>query len=890
MNGNQWEKAKENAAPLARGRKVEALEKTATLSADERLQAEQTLQHFEDLVGSGGSNCTVEGDPLVDWLSYIKFHQETFPSATHEQFLLLERCFRTFLKDPQYANDGRYVRVCCLFADATQDSVTTFQEIYKLGIGHNSATFWNAWAFVAEKQQNFQLAEQIFEKAIRKEAQPLQFLLLRQKRFQRRMSRHFLNLAQNEGMADEDDLEDFQQQPRGVLGSLREDAVIRNDRRTAGSSSGGLLGRRSTVSASSVRTFTDRSSRTRGRNRSDTENENRNGTGASSFAIFEDSSDRRGFLDESVDQRSARTDREREQDRWKENRLASERWNERGSLANTSAYGNHNRHQHRARVTTPTAFCIHVDQECAAEHDRQEEERRRYGRHQRFARDERAVLREHSDAASESLSHDPLLFVRNPQQIEQVAVAHDTDKSKEKKKKLKGIPNTMWKHRLLKGADGNEQCFEEARWHNAYFKTIVHDAANSFNNLAPPQPDQNNSSMSMSMDELTTAEEESYVSKQDDGSTAKFLAPRNDSNLKRTERLDHLPPLSDLNRPLSTSFLRSNTSLENPTPRNISTASSTVDEAVAVGAPTGKEEQTINTQLALRELSVMFSSPAVGLNESNVPADCSGCFGQCLNESCASAQCNTSILDGGAFETIAEVETSDSNGSFAQQEAENKFGLDARSQQGKVLSTAGDFAIFVDEDVGLSSAQPSATAASGGSASPISEGQGTDISICAPSFTIRTEQQDNGAKITAANTEIFTIYTDEDASKLCDGEDAAESNTPVSAGDTACFSDIFGQGSNEKEKRFETQNREAEGSDQSPGQDTYASKGDTATFSSFQDMKITSGTEEVALTEGTAEHSLGKILFASLFAITICAAPHAYVIMIVSVIIFLQTH
>jgi len=69
------------------------------------------------------------------------------------------------------------------------------------------------------------------------------------------------------------------------------------------------------------------------------------------------------------------------------------------------------------------------------------------------------------------------------------------------------------------------------------------------------------------------------------------------------------------------------------TPRNSSTASSTVDGEHAVGVPAGNEEQTISTQLALRELSIMFSSPAFALKYESRRAERSGGLGFTLNES-----------------------------------------------------------------------------------------------------------------------------------------------------------------------------------------------------------------------------------------------------------------
>ena len=53
-----------------------------------------------------------------------------------------------------------------------------------------------------------------------------------------------------------------------------------------------------------------------------------------------------------------------------------------------------------------------------------------------------------------------------------------------------------------------------------------------------------------------------------------------------------------------------------------------------------KEEQTINTQFALRELSMMFSSPAFGLNESKATLG-----RHRLNDSCSSEN-PTNVVEG----------------------------------------------------------------------------------------------------------------------------------------------------------------------------------------------------------------------------------------------------
>jgi len=63
-------------------------------------------------------------------------------------------------------------------------------------------------------------------------------------------------------------------------------------------------------------------------------------------------------------------------------------------------------------------------------------------------------------------------------------------------------------------------------------------------------------------------------------------------------------------------------STNQPNPINlsaISAASSTVDERHATGVAMGREEETINTKFAMKELSMMFASPAGGADDSDAP-------------------------------------------------------------------------------------------------------------------------------------------------------------------------------------------------------------------------------------------------------------------------------
>ena len=75
----------------------------------------------------------------------------------------------------------------------TPHDIFSFMQSNK--IGEKSALFWVAWAFVAEKAQNYKLTDQIFQKGIRKLAEPKDMLQKRYQQFQRRLARIYLNNA-----------------------------------------------------------------------------------------------------------------------------------------------------------------------------------------------------------------------------------------------------------------------------------------------------------------------------------------------------------------------------------------------------------------------------------------------------------------------------------------------------------------------------------------------------------------------------------------------------------------------------------------------------------------------------------------------------------------------
>jgi len=415
MSTPGWESVKENAAPLQRGRSVSALERAAAASSGgggvggivqpQRDDSQERLSEFERLVQpSEAPHATeVSDDPLVHWMAYIKYYQDAFPSDTHQQFLLMERCTRALVKMPQYANDDRFISVCAKYADKTKEPSLVFKYLHQQKVGQQTALFWVAWAFVAEKDNDFPFAEQIYKKGISKDAQPINVLKIRHKQFQRRMSRHWLDSSQRNDQLDDD--EEESSQARSALVGLSHDRVRRNNRAT-GTRMGSQLSQRPRVATGSRRAAGSRNVR----NNTDTNNLGSAATGG--FSIFVENGGENvpnSFLDQPVVEHKRVI--ERDADRRKENTLDAERWNERGGLHTTSSQSSsaggylttrpgHTRSSSRG---APLPFAVFVDEECFAQHENEKTERQNQAERHRGVRDER-TFRERSDEGIVRLS------------------------------------------------------------------------------------------------------------------------------------------------------------------------------------------------------------------------------------------------------------------------------------------------------------------------------------------------------------------------------------------------------------------------------------------------------------------------------------------------------
>jgi hypothetical protein len=376
-----WEASKENAAPLERGRNVVALERSLQQmeTTQDRQEKEKQVEHYEKLVSSQQQH----DDPLIHWLSYIKFHQEAHPSDTHAQFLLMERCTRALLDRQEYANDVRFIQVCVKYADKTTSPGDVFKHLHQSKVGSKVALFWMAWAWVAESKGDFDFANRVLLKGIAKNAMPIDKLRQRHKQFQRRFAKHMLK-EQEEG-----EMDDVQESRRGRLAGLSEDRVRRNDRSMQPEP---VTRRRPNPPSSSFATFTDRTVASR----SAADSNNNSNEAAASFPIFIDDSEHDAGYN--LDQSYAHAPREleREVDRKKENAAAAERWNDRGGLGSGS-FQVYSREVPAAPASmTGLSFDVYMDEECAAKLEREKQKRHADAERARRDRDER-TFRQHEE-------------------------------------------------------------------------------------------------------------------------------------------------------------------------------------------------------------------------------------------------------------------------------------------------------------------------------------------------------------------------------------------------------------------------------------------------------------------------------------------------------------
>ena len=242
-----------------------------------------------------------------------------------------------------------------------------------------------------------------------------------------------------------------------------------------------------------------------------------------------------------------------------------------------------------------------------------------------------------SKLQADRLARDPLRYVRNPSKVESDRFKYGEDCGLIKKKDLcrdddarpstdagskkvnKKVVSGFTKRLLAKDQDGQERCFEEARAAAKYYRLVSSEKdINLLEVQEIPITARESSTMELEEDEssINDVEMEDDITEVEDNRTEyEGYSPHDDTQIK------------SIRQSLVVQGTREESTAREPTPQrvlfglnrsvasalNTSVASSTMDEMDAVGVPMGKEEETINTKFAKIELSMMFSSPQMGV-------------------------------------------------------------------------------------------------------------------------------------------------------------------------------------------------------------------------------------------------------------------------------------
>jgi len=558
----------------------------------------------------------------------------------------------------------RFIRVCVLYADRASEPHEKFKLFHKHKIGSNVAIFWLAWAWVAESRGDFPFADKILRKALQKKAKPIKTVEQRFKQFQRRMSRHWLNAQEKEGSDASDEDNEVRDSRRGALSGLTEEGVQQNNRARGMNAMAGasrpILAPRNGQQKSNPKT---------GENGVDTKK------GFSIFMednLNENEYNLNQSMAQGNEENNALPPRiVREKDSKKENTLSAEAWNERGGLHSYRQMGRYgvsggqdedesissvarrwagtgSESLVAGGTSSQSAFQVFVDEDCA----QKEEDGNSNMTNKRSVSCGRGTERTLRQRLDDGKSRKPLSMMHRSSSDESSSGSrgeskhHQNSVSRQYADKTAKLVKTKLhsdKGRILpkqikcgfdekiisKGSKGSEKCFEERRSRAGSYNLASSQINFNLLHVKTDQRFETEDQSYMDMDDASTIEE---VDMEDD-SVSQIISDENRPPHGVTIATLNATAFHDRKAPLNVTTLHStlydsvskatnprkvlfdvNTSMGNRSiisaPNNASTASSAIDEQHAVGLQNDKEE-TVNTKFAARELSMMFSSPAV---------------------------------------------------------------------------------------------------------------------------------------------------------------------------------------------------------------------------------------------------------------------------------------
>lgn len=174
--GNEWEMFKENVKPLKRGRKIGLLNESLKSHHTNLHLKNSLLQTRRRLIEA--INEYKGEDPLQPWLECINWVQEAFPPGGDSSGLVViyEKCVRSFWHEDRYKDDLRYLKVWLEYADNCLDAEVVYNFLEANNIGQTHSSFFISYALHMEAKDKMRTANEIFNRGLSRNAQPVEKL------------------------------------------------------------------------------------------------------------------------------------------------------------------------------------------------------------------------------------------------------------------------------------------------------------------------------------------------------------------------------------------------------------------------------------------------------------------------------------------------------------------------------------------------------------------------------------------------------------------------------------------------------------------------------------------------------------------------------------------
>ncbi|KAF8456801.1 Mad3/BUB1 homology region 1-domain-containing protein [Kalaharituber pfeilii] len=192
VNFDLIEGHKENIMPLAGGRSARALA-TALAPLSSSTPQSARSEHNDQRAAFEAELLTSNelDDPLEVWVRYVNWVIQTFPSGHNSEsglVQLLERATKTFIHEPHYKNDPRYLRFWIYYIQKFSDAPREhFSYLARNDIGQRLALFYEEFAILLESLGRWKQAREIYQLGIENNARPVERLMRKFDEFLKRL-------------------------------------------------------------------------------------------------------------------------------------------------------------------------------------------------------------------------------------------------------------------------------------------------------------------------------------------------------------------------------------------------------------------------------------------------------------------------------------------------------------------------------------------------------------------------------------------------------------------------------------------------------------------------------------------------------------------------------